>query len=43
MVWCYGGAASLAEAGYIREADDSKADLGRCLGRPASARLDPRV
>lgn len=21
MVWCYGGAASLAEAGYVREAD----------------------
>lgn len=23
MVWCYGGAASLEEAGYIREADDT--------------------
>ena len=23
MVWCYGGAASLEEAGYVREADDS--------------------
>lgn len=23
MVWCYGGAASLAEAGYVREADDT--------------------
>jgi hypothetical protein len=23
MVWCYGGAASLAEAGYVREADDA--------------------
>jgi quercetin dioxygenase-like cupin family protein len=22
MVWCYGGAASLQEAGYVREADD---------------------
>jgi quercetin dioxygenase-like cupin family protein len=24
MVWCYGGAASLAEAGYVREDDDPK-------------------
>jgi len=24
MVWCYGGAASLAEAGYVREADDTR-------------------
>jgi len=24
MVWCYGGAASLAEAGYVREDDDSR-------------------
>lgn len=24
MVWCYGGAASLAEAGYVRETDDSR-------------------
>jgi len=23
MVWCYGGAASLAEAGYVREVDDA--------------------
>jgi hypothetical protein len=23
MVWCYGGAASLEEAGYVREADDA--------------------
>jgi quercetin dioxygenase-like cupin family protein len=23
MVWCYGGAASLEEAGYVREADDT--------------------
>ena len=23
MVWCYGGAASLEEAGYVREVDDS--------------------
>lgn len=23
MVWCYGGAASLDEAGYVREADDT--------------------
>jgi quercetin dioxygenase-like cupin family protein len=23
MVWCYGGAASLAQAGYVREADDA--------------------
>ena len=24
MVWCYGGAASLEEAGYVREADDAR-------------------
>ena len=24
MIWCYGGAASLAEAGYVREDDDSR-------------------
>ena len=24
MIWCYGGAASLAEAGYVREDDDPK-------------------
>lgn len=23
MIWCYGGAASLEEAGYVREADDA--------------------
>lgn len=26
MVWCYGGAASLAEAGYVREADSAAAE-----------------
>ena len=25
MVWCYGGAASLAEAGYVREDDSTEA------------------
>lgn len=24
MVWCYGGAASLEEAGYVREVDDAR-------------------
>ena len=23
MIWCYGGAASLEQAGYVREADDA--------------------
>lgn len=25
MIWCYGGAASLEQAGYVTEADDKKA------------------
>ena len=27
MIWCYGGAASLEEAGYVHEPDDERAEV----------------
>ena len=32
MIWCYGGAASLEDAGYVSQPDDQRSDVARRSG-----------